>query len=236
MPPIILVFTIFVAQVIATQSIFNHEGIKPQWAVETDEDIISPRNIYHLNSTVPIVKCPAGTFRGSLKYTRGGKRYFEFQSIPYAEPPKRFEPAVLKAPIEGEHDATPVPPVCPQIPLDQTEFTGQEDCLYLSVSKPDESHCRREMSNGKLLPVIFWIHPGSFEHENGFGYKKPVITHIDDEQFLFPKYKLWLSGTEQYEFSKDMVELWTNFMRSGKPYGRATEKIPWEMTNFREPN
>ncbi|CAG7718982.1 unnamed protein product, partial [Allacma fusca] len=52
----------------------------------------------------------------SFEYTRGGKRYFIFQSIPYAEPPKRFEPAVRKAPIEDEYDATPEPPICPQIP------------------------------------------------------------------------------------------------------------------------
>ncbi|CAG7823932.1 unnamed protein product [Allacma fusca] len=56
-----------------------------------DEDPNIPEESYRLNSIVPVVKCPAGTFRGSLEYTRGGKRYFLFQSIPYAEPPRRFE-------------------------------------------------------------------------------------------------------------------------------------------------
>ncbi|CAG7833119.1 unnamed protein product, partial [Allacma fusca] len=73
------------------------------------------RKSYQLNSIAPVVKCPAGTFRGSMRYTRGGKRYFEFQSIPYAEPPRRFEPSVLKAPIENEYDATVETPVCPQV-------------------------------------------------------------------------------------------------------------------------
>ncbi|CAG7731124.1 unnamed protein product [Allacma fusca] len=51
----------------------------------------------------------------------------------------RNDPAVPKAPIEGKYDATTEPPICPQVPLDRTEFAGQEDCLYFSVSKPDES-------------------------------------------------------------------------------------------------
>ncbi|CAG7829063.1 unnamed protein product, partial [Allacma fusca] len=98
-------------------------------------------------------------------------RFFEFRSIPYAEPPKRFEPAVRKAPIEDEYDATTEPPFCAQIPFDETEFVGQEDCLYLSVSKPHESDCRRELSDGKLLPVLFWIHQGGYDHGNGSFYK-----------------------------------------------------------------
>ncbi|CAG7827022.1 unnamed protein product [Allacma fusca] len=434
-------FVLIIAYIVSTtRNTYSHQEIETQhWNEDKQDDVITTRGTYYnQNSNLPFVKCPAGTFQGAHKFTREGKRYFEFQSIPYAEPPKRFEPAVPKAPIEGVYDATTEPPICPQVPLDQTEFAGQEDCLYLSVSKPDESNCRREMSNGKLLPVLFWVHPGAFEHGNGSFYKGtylldecivlvtinyrlgafgfmttgdnvipgnlglkdqvlalkwtrrniqyflgdpkqvtiagssaggssvthhicspassglfsrgiamslailtptsitekprkyakalvnkfncsytssegiktcllrqsaedivlnslavarthftpviepqnaintfqtavpyqllttgkinrvpllagfvqdegifvgerilsnplPVITHLDDEQYIFPKFKFWLSGTEQFEFSKDMIELWTNFMRSGKPYGRATEKIPWEMTNFWEP-
>ncbi|CAG7824097.1 unnamed protein product, partial [Allacma fusca] len=66
-----------------------------------------------------------------------------------------------------------------------------------------------------------------------YGYKIPVIIHVDDEQFIFPKFKLWLPGTEQYEFSKDMVELWTNFMRSGRPFGRATQRVPWNKSSYK---
>ncbi|CAG7828187.1 unnamed protein product, partial [Allacma fusca] len=98
------------------------------------------------------------TFRGSLHYTRGGKRYFEFRSIPYAEPPRRFEPAILKTPMEDVYDATIDDIICPQVFVEG--YVGQEDCLYLAVSKPDESQCRSELSNGKLLPVLFWIHQG----------------------------------------------------------------------------
>ncbi|CAG7721901.1 unnamed protein product, partial [Allacma fusca] len=143
-----------------------------------DEDPNIPQESYRLNSIVPVVKCPAGTFRGSLEYTRGGKRYFLFQSIPYAEPPRRFEPAILKAPMKDEYDATTEPPVCPQIPLGATDFAGQEDCLYLSVSKPDETQCRRQLANGKLLPVLFWIHQGAYINSNGSFYKGTYL--LDD--------------------------------------------------------
>ncbi|CAG7824849.1 unnamed protein product, partial [Allacma fusca] len=141
-------------------------------------------------------------------------------------------------------------------------------------------NCRGELSDGKLLPVLVWIHGGSFLNGNGSFYtgtylldecvvlvtinyrfgalgflttednvipgnlglkdqvvalkwtkrniRIPVISHIDDEQYIFPKFKLWLPGTEQYEFSKDMLELWTNFMRYGRTFGRLTQRVPWD--------
>ncbi|CAG7831158.1 unnamed protein product, partial [Allacma fusca] len=86
-----IIIIYFTAGVTASWDVLTNKGIKSQWDEEEEEDIGIPLESYQRNSIVPIVKCPAGTFRGSLRYTRGGKRYFEFQSIPYAEPPKRFE-------------------------------------------------------------------------------------------------------------------------------------------------
>ncbi|CAG7734104.1 unnamed protein product [Allacma fusca] len=165
--------------------------LDPKFTAGEDEDF--PQENYQLNSIVPLVKCPAGTFRGSLEYTRGGRRYFSFQSIPYAEAPGRFETATPKAPIKGIYDATTQPPICPQIPEGETEYSGQEDCLYLSVSKPEESHCREELSNGKLLPVMFWIHPGSFLNRNGSFYKG---TYLLDECVVLVTFEYRLGALE----------------------------------------
>ncbi|CAG7818883.1 unnamed protein product [Allacma fusca] len=168
----LLAIAYFVAQVSSSWSATSQEEMKSQHRDEKKEKkICNPQESLDVNSIVPIVKCPAGTFRGSLRFTRSGRHYFEFQSIPYAEPPNRFEVAIPKARIKDEYDATTEPPVCPQILDAQKEFVGQEDCLYLSVSKPDESECRNELSNGKLLPVLFWIHPGDYNHGNGSFYK-----------------------------------------------------------------
>ncbi|CAG7822506.1 unnamed protein product, partial [Allacma fusca] len=87
-------------------------------------------------------------------------------------------PAILKEPMEDEYDATTEPPICPQIPEGVTNFAGQEDCLYLSVSKPDESQCRSQLENGKLLPVLFWIHQGGFANGNGSFYRGTYL--LDD--------------------------------------------------------
>ncbi|CAG7724339.1 unnamed protein product, partial [Allacma fusca] len=140
---IIVVIIFFASKIVATPN----SKIDPKSLAEENEDFDILRENYQRNSIVPVVKCPAGTFRGSLEYTRGGRRYFAFQSIPYAEPPRRFEPSTLKVPLEGIYDATTQPPICTQIAEGATEAVGQEDCLYLSVSKPDESHCREELSN-----------------------------------------------------------------------------------------
>ncbi|CAG7693975.1 unnamed protein product [Allacma fusca] len=61
-----------------------------------------------------------------------------------------------------------------------------------------------------------------------FGYTIPVITHVDDEQYIFPKFQEWTSGPN-YEFSLDMVELWTNFAKYGIPFGKCTRNAPWRQ-------
>ncbi|CAG7720834.1 unnamed protein product [Allacma fusca] len=171
---LVVVIISFTSKIVATPN----SKTDPKLLAGEDEQFNIPLENYQSNSNFPVVKCPAGTFRGSLEFTRGGRRYFAFQSIPYAEPPRRFEPTTLKAPLKGIYDATTQPPVCPQIPDGSPEYVGQEDCLYLSVSKPDESHCREELSNGKLLPVMFWIHPGSFLNNNGSFFRG---TYLLDE-------------------------------------------------------
>lgn len=108
------------------------------------------------------VKCPAGTVIGRadgevLRYT--GIRYAHAGRFGTPEP----QPAA-----DGEIDATRWSPRCPQRgnPLqtsesERREMGVDEHCQYLSVTTP------RDAQPGKVLPVMVWIHGGSYETGGG---------------------------------------------------------------------
>ncbi|XP_064487639.1 acetylcholinesterase-1-like [Ornithodoros turicata] len=87
-----------------------------------------------------------------------------FLGIPYAEPPigkLRFKKPVPKQPWSEVWNASQLPPACfqrkgnfPRVPWQNDERHSVEDCLYLNVWVPQEKK--------GLLPVMVWIHGGSF--------------------------------------------------------------------------
>jgi para-nitrobenzyl esterase len=86
-----------------------------------------------------------------------------FLGIPYAAPPVgdlRWKPPQAPAPWATPRDATKVGPGCPQIqPFTNTyDDTSNEDCLTLNVWTP---------STASQLPVMFFIHGGSFTSGSG---------------------------------------------------------------------
>ena len=93
-----------------------------------------------------------------------------FLGVPFAEPPvgpRRFRPPQRPGPWTGTRDATEPGPGAMQEPtiLESTRgFSGvcSEDCLYLNVWTPHPG--RRHTSS---LPVLFWIHGGSFVTGSG---------------------------------------------------------------------
>ncbi|RAL13890.1 alpha/beta-hydrolase [Aspergillus homomorphus CBS 101889] len=92
-----------------------------------------------------------------------------FQGIPYAKPPvghRRLQnPERLdhlhNFANESAYDATRFKPICPQDmsnnPGVKLNMTTSEDCLYLNVYTPSIP-----AGNSSLLPVLFWIHGGSY--------------------------------------------------------------------------
>ncbi|KAK9367243.1 Carboxylesterase [Lipomyces kononenkoae] len=78
-----------------------------------------------------------------------------FLSIRYAMPPignLRFADPVPFVPSRNvTYDASSLPPFCIQYTTYQSE-----DCLFLNVFRPEHS------ANERPLPVMFWIHGGSF--------------------------------------------------------------------------
>lgn len=97
---------------------------------------------------------PSGQVRGLL---RGGA--CAYLGIPYVTPPvgslrwKPPQPPASWAP--SVLDAVSPPPACPQVMLPAGTPSGNENCLRLNIWAPAQPRRAR-------MPVIVWIHPGSF--------------------------------------------------------------------------
>nr|AQY62734.1 carboxylesterase [Pieris rapae] len=113
-----------------------------------DHDIVDGR---------PVVRSPSGEFRGGYNVTRKGRHFETYRGIRYAEPPVgelRFQPprpiTHYPTPVDARSDGPACPlPAAPTYPVD-------EDCLTINVYTPLTTDRK------KLLPVIFFIHPGGF--------------------------------------------------------------------------
>ncbi|WP_432022861.1 carboxylesterase/lipase family protein [Streptomyces parvus] len=92
-----------------------------------------------------------------------------FQGIPYAAPPtgeRRWKEPQPVRPWSALLDARKPRSACAQ-PTDQPisiEGGGEEDCLHLNVTTPTGRAAGR-------LPVIVWIHGGSFTYGDGATYR-----------------------------------------------------------------
>ena len=98
------------------------------------------------------------TTGGTLRGTTAG-RTDEFLGIPYAAPPVgplRWQPPQPAAPWAGVREATAFAPHCPQPPSGFGVASTSENCLYLNVFTPPGARV------GGHLPVMVWIHGGSF--------------------------------------------------------------------------
>src|SRR6266576_67416 len=110
------------------------------------------------------VQLADGAVRG-----RAGSGVFSFLGIPYAAPPfgaNRMRPLQPARPWEGVRDATAFGPTVPKgdyppqyVPLFPEVVIPGEDCLNLNVWTPD--------AGAGGLPVLVWIHGGSFMNGSG---------------------------------------------------------------------
>uniref|UniRef100_T1GHX5 carboxylesterase n=1 Tax=Megaselia scalaris TaxID=36166 RepID=T1GHX5_MEGSC len=99
-----------------------------------------------------IVETPLGPVAGISKTSANRKVFYSFLGLPYAEPPKRFEPSepkkswaseILNATINGK--------VCPQPQIVYQFSEMSEDCLFLNVHTPGYELKEK-------FPVLFYIH------------------------------------------------------------------------------
>ncbi|XP_033227859.1 esterase FE4-like isoform X2 [Belonocnema kinseyi] len=120
-----------------------------------------------LSNAEPIVKVSEGLLNGTQYVSKGGRHFSAFIGIPFTEipiGPLRFSNPVPKIAWHGIRSANKEANMCPQLSL-TGNIIGDEDCLYLNVYSPVLNFSSSMVSNtfkGDLLPVMVWIHGGSF--------------------------------------------------------------------------
>ncbi|XP_062555867.1 venom carboxylesterase-6-like [Armigeres subalbatus] len=119
--------------------------------------------IFHSDATGRpkcIVKFDNGIGAGVLQETFTKKLYCSYRGIPYVQPPVgelRFEdpvPLYFDASVTFDNTSHP----CIQQTVSSRKF-GHEDCLYLNVYT---TYVRMRKRPRPLMPVLVWIHGGSF--------------------------------------------------------------------------
>ncbi|MFB9838567.1 carboxylesterase/lipase family protein [Actinoallomurus acaciae] len=133
-----------------------------------------------------VVRVRDGLVRGSV-----GAGYRQFDGIPYAAPPVgdlRWTPPQAPQPWSGVRAATEPRSSCPQT----AGFLGDaasddEDCLYLNVTTPANS-------DGKRLPVMFWIHGGGFYSGSGSLYGAQRLATAGNVVVVTLNYRLGVFG------------------------------------------
>jgi len=128
------------------------------------------------------------TDKGSVEGTSGaGVR--KFFAIPYAAPPVgslRFAPPALHAKFSGGFfNATEPGNICPQ-PGSTAPLVQSEDCLNLNVTTPFPA--------GTGLPVMVWIHGGSFTSGAGVEYDPTQLVTVGDIIVVTINYRLGILG------------------------------------------
>ncbi len=112
------------------------------------------------------VQLESGPVAGAREEVHGTK-IWSFKGIPYAAPPVgdlRWKPPQPVASWTEPRACTSFGPSCPQPAQIETFYLDvgatDEDCLYLNVWSPADSAHER-------LPVMVWVHGGSFETGSG---------------------------------------------------------------------
>lgn len=133
----------------------------------------------------PVVQTDKGPVRGTE--TEGVR---SFVGIPYAAPPVgplRWQPP---QPAEGwdEPRAAPEQPhACPQEGIELGQPSTSEDCLHLNVTAPQHT------SDGSL-PVMVWLHGGSFKDGAGHLYGARRLAAEGDTVVVTVNYRLGAFG------------------------------------------
>ncbi|CAB0033832.1 unnamed protein product [Trichogramma brassicae] len=157
------------------------------------------------NDNVPRVEISNRKIIGRYKTTFKGRKYEVYEGIPYCVPPigeHRFDHPKRRYPnlYQGELEATNSSYRCVQYvdvppnengetPAGPGRVVGSEDCLYLSVNAP------ARQNKSQLLPVIAFIHGGSFQYGSGLPFASDNPYLMDrDVVFVAMNYRLNVLG------------------------------------------
>ncbi|CAG7834680.1 unnamed protein product [Allacma fusca] len=143
----------------------------------------------------PIIEIASGKIQGVIAYSREGREYFQFLSIPYARPPLgdlRFQSPQPPQNWTGVLLGDKVSPRCVGVEfLTSGRLVGQEDCLYLNVFVPKGKESLT--LKAELLPVMVFIHGGGFLTGSASGYGEQYFMD-EDIVLVSMNYRLGILG------------------------------------------
>jgi len=131
----------------------------------------------------PIVKTNLGLVQGGVSVSRDGRNYYQFLGIPYGTA-KRFGAPKRAKCWNGTRDATASSTTCYQKTIDTDQIVGDEDCLVVNVYTP-----ALPAENLAKLPVMVWIHGGSFWSGAGI-YYNPLYLMDEDVVIVSINYRV----------------------------------------------
>lgn len=152
----------------------------------------------------PETKISQGRLRGRREATVDA-----YLGVPYAAPPRRFEPPEPPPPWDGVRDASQLGPAAPQPRSRLADAIGDrtpeqsEDCLTLNVWAP---------ADATGLPVLVFLHGGGFSSgSGGFDwYDGALLAQRGDLVVVTINYRLGALGFLRLEHSnlglKDQIE------------------------------
>jgi len=114
-----------------------------------------------------------------------------FLGIPFAQPPigeLRWKSPQPVEPWSEPLVADSYGPVCPQARNGEPVEGASEDCLTLNVWTPSVE------PEGEPLPVMVWLHPGSFSVNSGSTWDADDLAAIGDVVIVSPNYRLNVFG------------------------------------------
>ncbi|MEX5721034.1 carboxylesterase/lipase family protein [Geodermatophilus maliterrae] len=154
---------------------------------------------YGHGGTAPEV---VGTTEGRLRGSVVDATHRTFEGVPYAAPPVgdlRFRPPAPVEPWRGVRDATAPGPQCAQLTRQANPETYGEDCLYLNVTTPAGLDAA-----AADLPVMVWIHGGSWVYGAGANYDASELALEGDVVVVTINYRLGPLGfLAQDDLSRD---------------------------------
>ncbi|XP_063834583.1 juvenile hormone esterase-like [Ostrinia nubilalis] len=123
-------------------------------------------------------KTEQGYVCGRIRNATNGAKYASFRGMEYGTQPLgelRFKELLPPPSFDGLFDATEAGPICAQVDVFYTPnnlvapLSSGEDCIRINVHVPyDYLPAINATSNSSnLLPVLFWIHGGSFSYGSG---------------------------------------------------------------------
>uniref|UniRef100_A0A8C4X709 Carboxylic ester hydrolase n=1 Tax=Erpetoichthys calabaricus TaxID=27687 RepID=A0A8C4X709_ERPCA len=160
-------------------------------------------NLVDGDSGNPVVSTRFGLLMGSVTRVKGTERLIhQYLGIPFAKPPLgplRFSAPQPPEPWTGVRDATQQPAVCLQnvdimlkliedLKITSPKPAVSEDCLYLNIYTPAEA------GRESRLPVMIWIHGGSFIFGGAVQYDGSALAAYENVVVVVIQYRLGIMG------------------------------------------